>query len=628
MFYQLKITRKGTKPPVWRRCTVAADVTFANMAAMLEKLVQYPSGSLYEIEFFQKKVQIRENGDGEAKNNFTLLNAGETETAELMDSEKWFTFRQYGADKEAPEYRVDIEKKDEGTAEAPSIVKEVKGEDDPYWTEAPELECTAAAETEAETVKASEDIAATVAAVEAAARAAKADEAATGSRRNPTVKDFLMSYRKEDLLSIAGELGLHCKGMEQEEIAAKVAAEVLKPEVMKASFLVADDQEVLAFEAAIQRKCFHVAEHEWSTLEWLNDMGYLVSYSDDYAEVPAEVAAVYDQINTPEFRTLRSQVNWLKDCLVMVSYLYVSAPAKTVYEMFRQRKGFDIGYDRFIELYHTIPEKACICELAEDQLILKSALVNNIYKDIERRQGGRKFYIPSVDEILDYSENGYPTKSASYQRLGRFLLDEMKVSDAVKDQVLFFIYKECSMDGRMSAIMENLNQKGIQFNDEQLEKFTKLIMEANNNTRMLEFRGYTPNEISGHLVGDGSRELHFVRHDEHGLAGIGEFEHHVEHFAHHFRIERGGDFVEQQHFRMQDQRTADGHALTLTAGKLVRPGILAVGKADAFQKPDRLLLDFALISLLHQGRRQCDVAKHGFVGKQVVALEHHANAGA
>ena len=118
-----------------------------------------------------------------------------------------------------------------------------------------------------------------------------------------------------------------------------------------------------------------------------------------------------------------------------------------------------------------------------------------------------------------------------------------------------------------------------------------------------------------------------MRHDEHGLAGIGEFEHHVEHFAHHFRIERGGDFVEQQHFRMQDQRTADGHALTLAAGKLVRPGILAVGKADAFQKPDRLLLDFALISLLHQGRRQCDVAKHGFVGKQVVALEHHANAG-
>ena len=496
MFYQLKITRKGTKPPVWRRCTVAADVTFTKMAAMLEELVQYPAGSPYEIEFFQKKIQIRENGDGEAKNNFTLLNAADTETAELMDSGKWFTFRQYGADKEAPEYRVDIEKKEEGTAETPSVVKEVKAEDDPYWSEAPEKKASVAVETEVETAKATEAIAAVEAAVRVA-QAADTEEVPAGSRRNPAVRDFLMSYRKEDLLSIAGELGLHCKGMDQEDIASEVAAEVLKPEVMKACFLVADDQEVQAFEAAVQRKCFHVTEDEWDTLQWLNDMGYLVSYSDDYAEVPAEVTAVYDEINTPEFQTLRSQVNWMRDCFVMVSYLYVSAPAKTVYEMFSQRKGFDIGYEKFIELYHTIPEKVSVCQLVDDQIILKSALINNIYKDIERRQGGRRFYIPSVDEVMDYAKNGYPTRSASYQKLGSFLTDEMKVSDAVKDQTLFFIYKECSMEGRMSTIMENLSQKGLQFSDEQLEKFTKLMMDANNNTRMLEYRGFTPNEISG-----------------------------------------------------------------------------------------------------------------------------------
>ena len=320
MFYQLKITRKGTKPPVWRRCVVAADVTFTKMAAMLEELVQYPAGSPYEIEFFQKKIQIRENGDGEAKNNFTLLNAADTETAELMDSGKWFTFRQYGADKEAPEYRVDIEKKEEGTAETPSVVKEVKAEDDPYWSEAPEKKASVAVETEVETAKATEAIAAVEAAVRVA-QAADTEEVPAGSRRNPSVRDFLMSYRKEDLLSIAGELGLHCKGMDQEDIASEVAAEVLKPEVMKACFLVADDQEVQAFEAAVQRKCFHVTEDEWDTLQWLNDMGYLVSYSDDYAEVPAEVAAVYDEINTPEFQTLRSQVNWMRDCFVIVSYL-------------------------------------------------------------------------------------------------------------------------------------------------------------------------------------------------------------------------------------------------------------------------------------------------------------------
>ena len=128
-----------------------------------------------------------------------------------------------------------------------------------------------------------------------------------------------------------------------------------------------------------------------------------------------------------------------------------------------------------------------------------------------------------------------------------------------------------------------------------------------------------------HLVGDGSCELHLVRHDEHGLAGIGEFQHHVKHLAHHFRIKRGGDLVEQQHFRMQDQRTADGHALALASGQLMRPGILAVGESDAFQQSDGFLLDLRLVALLHERRSERDVAEHGFVGEQVVALEHHAD---
>ena len=31
-FYQLKIIRKGTKPPVWRRCLVPSNITFAQQS--------------------------------------------------------------------------------------------------------------------------------------------------------------------------------------------------------------------------------------------------------------------------------------------------------------------------------------------------------------------------------------------------------------------------------------------------------------------------------------------------------------------------------------------------------------------------------------------------------------------
>jgi len=76
---------------------------------------------------------------------------------------------------------------------------------------------------------------------------------------------------------------------------------------------------------------------------------------------------------------------------------------------------------------------------------------------------------------------------------------------------------------------------------------------------------------------------------------------------------------------MQDQRTADGNALALAAGKLMRPGILAIGKTDLAKQFQGFAFDFGLITLLHEQRRHHDVAKYGFVREQIVALEHHAN---
>ena len=57
-FYQLKITRKGTKPPIWRRCLIPADINFEKLAEMLQDILEYQSTDLYEIEFFQKKEMV------------------------------------------------------------------------------------------------------------------------------------------------------------------------------------------------------------------------------------------------------------------------------------------------------------------------------------------------------------------------------------------------------------------------------------------------------------------------------------------------------------------------------------------------------------------------------------------
>ena len=67
-------------------------------------------------------------------------------------------------------------------------------------------------------------------------------------------------------------------------------------------------------------------------------------------------------------------------------------------------------------------------------------------------------------------------------------------------------------------------------------------------------------------VGNFLSEAHFVGHNHHGHALLGEFAHNAEHVADHFGVERTGGFVEQHDFGLHCQCPGNGHTLLLSAG--------------------------------------------------------------
>ena len=75
-------------------------------------------------------------------------------------------------------------------------------------------------------------------------------------------------------------------------------------------------------------------------------------------------------------------------------------------------------------------------------------------------------------------------------------------------------------------------------------------------------------------IGDFSRKFHFVGDDEHGLAFFSQFADEGKHLLHHFRIQGGGDFVEEKELRVHEHGPQDGYPLLLAAGKIFR---IAVG---------------------------------------------------
>lgn len=537
-FYQLKIIRKGTKPPVWRRCFVPSNITFAQMAVVLEEILEYSFTDRYEFEFYQEKVQVREYRENEPQvtsGQYDFANASDTFVNDLLDKMTWFTFRVKADEQKLPEYRAEVEKKipavsEDGEALCPVIVKEKTGAEEAFWSDTEkknkrlaELFIPEAGEPDHRSSKEiQEDFCQGKAALifsenavsktennkkcvnslikdmaETVTKAVMKEMKKTAGSRKPKVAEYLQAYEQEDLVFLAEDLGLSgAEEQDKQELAGRIAGELLKPEVMEKEFLRLNEWEFQAFEKAMKKGLFYVEENEWADLEWASDLGYLAVYDDGYAEVPAEVSDVFGKILTPEFRALQEKRSWLSACLVMVEYLYGTAPARVVYRMYRRRRECRVSFEEFMELFQSVPEEENLCVLDGDRISLQALLEEEeIYRMLLEYQGDREFYIPSEEEIVDCTYNGYPSQLPVYRKIRQLLEQELGMSEELAEAYLCEIYRVYYTGGLMSEAMEQLNKNGVIFETkDQAREMAELLMEAYSKTRKVQLCGHAPEE--------------------------------------------------------------------------------------------------------------------------------------
>ncbi len=119
-----------------------------------------------------------------------------------------------------------------------------------------------------------------------------------------------------------------------------------------------------------------------------------------------------------------------------------------------------------------------------------------------------------------------------------------------------------------------------------------------------------------------------MRHADHRHAVLCQAFHHLQHFAHHFRVERAGGLVKQHDGRAHGQGARNGNALLLAAGQLRGEGIGLVRKTHAFQQLHRALARFGTAGALQLQRRQHQVFHHGQMREEIELLEHKADMAA
>ena len=90
--YQLKVTLRGMKPAVWRRCFVPEDMTFQNLADILILVMGWNGSHLSAFEMPKSGLNIMANPWSDDEEQFGERNGKKVKLAELLPDEKKFIF--------------------------------------------------------------------------------------------------------------------------------------------------------------------------------------------------------------------------------------------------------------------------------------------------------------------------------------------------------------------------------------------------------------------------------------------------------------------------------------------------------------------------------------------------------
>lgn len=528
--YQIKVVEKNTKPPVWRRCLVPSGITFSQLAVILEIIAETKVSEQYEFEFYQAGIQLREWREGEnavRRYNFDYWCSSDTYVDDLMGQEAWFTFRT-GKEKE---YRVTIEKCVTDEEPYPRILKQKESPDSGSWMDVEKAnqelrgqfqvtygdpDYRTFGELKQEMKTGSFGLRGAEKPVSRAERNEKSTEtklrefadllqkhlaenrnAQERYTRNPEMAEIMSSWTKEELKSLAEDLEL--KGyhsLKKDILVGKIKEELLKPSVMERQMMMFSDEEIAAFESVLKTTGYYPVRKDLELLEGFYNLAYVGIYNDNFAAVPDEVKKVYKKVNTPKFRKKRKTAFWMIRCLTMVIFLYVLAPISVIKEMLVKCLGECIGEEEFREIFTLIPDYLNPCVIRGEWVIYKEVLPQGLYNKIKESQEDLEYYIPEQEEILDYTEHGYPSRDACCRKVKEFLGKRMKIENEFVEELMCELYSRLSLGKMPSDVVEIFEEEGIIFPDETtVRDFIILLMDLNNNTRMIQNRGWTPNEM-------------------------------------------------------------------------------------------------------------------------------------
>jgi hypothetical protein len=479
--YQLKITIKGSKPPIWRRILVPEGITFEGLHQVIQTAFSWSGEHLYQFEFRSEGVAVVPFGENKSK-KLTSISAKESIDS-LVSAAAKFTYT-YNF-KDSWEFVIQVEDTITDYQESYAQVVKFKGDIIPEYCESLSA-YNELLENPQESIKEYD--------LEAVNRDLK--PGGESSLEEINITDIYHHYDNKGIAEIAERHGMSgLDALDKEELAKQTIAHILNKEVMRKYFLCVRDSEMELFEQLLTDDS-QIMNDDIEELDFLYAGGYLTAGSDSRFVVSKDVKEAYRVINTTEFQQERSRIGKIGDYLCAANSLYAITPPSVLLETFNKYESPKLTQEELMQAYEQLLPYRCLVIWMEGCFVDAALAEQRSYANLVRVQKKVPYYIPTLQEIRFMADNDGFLMTPELDKLTPFLKEEMSVSEDLIPYILRQVQAEISLGGELQDVLTDLEVLGITIHEgEEMERFVLIMNEIWNHTRLVLNRGHKPYEM-------------------------------------------------------------------------------------------------------------------------------------
>ena len=313
-----------------------------------------------------------------------------------------------------------------------------------------------------------------------------------------TLQAHLETFGKEELKQYARILGLGLSSsLRKTDLAGAIAGALLGEDTLRRRMGTLTDEQIRLFERAMQAP-LQPAREEMGDAFRLDDLHYGVySGADSSLWIPEDVAEAYRRISCRAFHFYRRRTAWLMKCLYFAETLFGVTPIDHLYSIYLDHPCFKVSRERFLYYLIQIPADLRDCHMTDKYVVAGPWLALEECRRLLGRQADRDYYLPGFEEVETLWRENCLTGTPGWEALEKWIGERLPPGRGEASDVTCELWNRLAGGAAFGETALFLAGEVLSLGGESAEDLLDHLRSAAGETRMLENRGFTRQELLG-----------------------------------------------------------------------------------------------------------------------------------